>query len=352
MASVIAHEIAHVSQRHLARRFDESGNSTAITLATLLAAILVGARDSQAGQAILLGGIAGNQQSSINFTRQNEYEADRVGIGILAKSGINPTGMVEVFETLLAQSPDNGLEYLRTHPLNENRVSEARGRITDETRKLPTDSLDFEFARARLIVLVSNTPEKFLKGKALGSGMLGRYQKALALVRTNHADKAVPVLIALSKKHNQLWIKLALAEAYTANRQDDKALQLLQTLSELYPGHLPVTMAYAKALLVNKSPIKSITLLKRQLQLNGHLQSQDYATIYEALAQAYFANGQISAALEATGNQYARQGYLELAIQQYDHALMQKNNSASTIERLKTIKKEIKQEVARLKDIF
>ena len=352
LASVIAHEIAHVSQRHLARRFDESGNSTAITLATLLAAILVGAQDSQAGQAILLGGIAGSQQSSINFTRQNEYEADRVGIGILARGGINPTGMVEFFETLLAQSPDNGLEYLRTHPLNENRVSEARGRITDETRELPSDSLDFEFARARLIILVSDKPERYTDDKVVGTGMLGQYQKALALTRSGQAGKAISILARLSREHNHLWLRMALADAYTANRQDNKALDLLETLSGLYPGHLPVTMAYAKALLTSKQPVKSISLLKQQLQYSKHLQPQDYATIYEALAQAYFANGQISAALEATGNQYARQGYLELAIQQYDNALMQENNSASTIERLKSIKKEIKQEVARLKDIF
>ena len=69
LASVLAHEIAHVSQRHLARAFDNSGQSTALTIATLLAAILVGTQDSQAGQAVLMSGIAGNQQSSINFTR-------------------------------------------------------------------------------------------------------------------------------------------------------------------------------------------------------------------------------------------------------------------------------------------
>ena len=113
LAGVLAHEVAHVSQRHLARAFDNSGNSAAITIATLLAAILVGTQDGQAGQAVLLSGIAGSQQSSINFTRSNEYEADRVGIGILTESGINPQGMVEFFEILLDESADNGIEYLR-----------------------------------------------------------------------------------------------------------------------------------------------------------------------------------------------------------------------------------------------
>jgi len=155
LASVLAHEIAHVSQRHLARAFDNSGNSTALTIATLLAAILVGTQDSQAAQAVFLSGIAGSQQSSINFTRSNEYEADRVGIGILGDTGINPEGMVEFFEILLDKSPDGGIEYLRTHPLSSNRVSEAKNRLSKTTEKLPKDSLDFEFYKARLIILLS-----------------------------------------------------------------------------------------------------------------------------------------------------------------------------------------------------
>ncbi len=352
LASVIAHEIAHVSQRHLARRFDESGSSTALTLATILAAILVGAQDSQAGQAILMTGIAGSQQSSINFTRKNEYEADRVGISILAQSGINPTGMVEFFEILLSQSPDGGMEYLRTHPLNENRVSEAQGRITEATRKLPRDSLDFEFAKGRIIILTSQQPERYASDKVVGNGLIGQYQKALALTRSERPAEAISLLQALSKRHKHLWIRHALAEAYTANLQDDEALQVLESLARLYPGHLPVTISYANALLANHKPAASIAILKQQLQRHQQLQQYDYAIIYEALAQAYYANGQISAALESTGNQYAKQGYLELAIQQYENALAQDNNSSSTTERLKAAKQRIKQEMAELKDLF
>ncbi len=350
LAGVLAHEIAHVAQHHLARQFARSGKSTAITLATMLAAILVGAQDPQAGQAILLTGLAGQQQSSLNFTRENEYEADRIGIGILTRSGINPRGMVQFFEKLLATSPANGMEYLRTHPLSANRVSEAKNRISKKTINYPRDSLDFEFAKARLIVLVSKQPKYYTHDINVEKGFLGQYQKALAFIRTNQANKAIPVLLLLQKNHKYLWIKLALAEAYTANQQDGKALALLRKLADLYPGYLPVTIAYTKSLLNNKKPERAVLLLKQQLQQNAHLLGQDYAIVYHALAQAYFANGQTSAALEATGNQYAREGYLELAIQQYNNALLQKNNSPSTIKRLQTIKNEIKQRVTRLKE--
>ena len=344
LASVLAHEIAHVSQRHLARAFDNSGQSTALTIATLLAAILVGTQDTQAGQAVLMSGIAGSQQSSINFTRSNEYEADRVGIGILADTGINPQGMVEFFEILLAQSPDGGIEYLRTHPLSSNRVSEAKNRLDKKTEDLPKDNLDFQFTKARLVILLSKQPEYYLDDEVVGDGLIGQYQKALAAIRLQKEDLAIQILSQHLEKDQHPWIRLALAEAYTSKRDDKKALEILSTLANLYPGYLPVTMAYVHALNQNKMPDKSISILKKQLQIN------DYAIIHESLAKAYYANGQISAALESTGNQYARQGYIELAIQQYDNALQQENISESTKQRLEAAKKELKKIAQKYKD--
>jgi len=336
LAGVLAHEIAHVSQRHLARAFDNSGQSTALTIATLLAAILVGTQDSQAGQAVLLSGIAGSQQSSINFTRSNEYEADRVGIGILADTGINPQGMVDFFDILLNKNPDGGMEYLRTHPLGVNRVAEAKNRINKKTKDLPRDSLDFELTKARLVIMLSNHPEYYLDDNVVGKGLSGQYQKALAAMRTGKTDMAIRILKKLSKQHQHPWLKLALADAYTIEHNDKKALEVLNALAKLYPGYLPVTMALVKALNNNNMPEKSIALLKNQLQ------TDDYSIIYKALAKAYYANGQISAALESTGDQYARQGYIELAIQQYDNALRQENISQSTKQRLEAAKNELR----------
>jgi len=344
LASVLAHEIAHVSQRHIARAFDTSGQSTALTIATLLAAILIGTQDTQAGQAVLMSGLASSQQSSINFTRSNEYEADRVGIGILTDTGINPQGMVEFFEILLDKSPEGGIEYLRTHPLSSNRVSEAKNRVDKKTKDLPRDNLDFQFTKARLIILLSKQPEYYLDDDVVGNGLIGQYQKALAAIRALKPDVAIKILNKLSKQHQHPWLRLALAEAYTVKNDDKKALEVLNALAKLYPGYLPVTMAQVKALNNNNMPDRSIALLKNQLQID------DFGIIYEALAKAYYANGQIGAALESTGNQYARQGYIELAIQQYDHALRQENISQSTKQRLEAAKDELKNVIRLYKD--
>lgn len=337
LASVLAHEISHVTQRHLARMIDESGNSLAINIATLLAAILVGSQDSEAGQAVLMGGLAGAQQSSINFTRSNEYEADRIGIGLLIEAGINPDGMVEFFEHLLDKSSGLDIEYIRTHPLDINRVTEAKNRIKKEHADLPKNSEDFLFAKARLAVLTNNNNGllKLIEANKHQQGVIADYLRAFALIRIDRPAEAIPILEKLAKQHKHPWIKLALADAYYADNNMVKTLEQLQLMNGLYPGYLPVTLAYAKALNAAKQPDKSIELLLRQLQ------SEQSADIYQVLAQAYHLNGQISAALEATGNQYAMQGYSELALQQYENALNQDGLSATSRARLETKKNEL-----------
>ncbi len=337
LASVMAHEISHVSQRHIARAVDRSGTAAAASFATILAAILVSSQDSQAGQAVLFSGIAGTQQASLNFTRQNEYEADRVGISILAKAGINPSGMVEFFEFLLSQSQASDLEYLRTHPLNENRVSEARNRIAADQFKLPNDSDDFKFARARLAVLTSRQPELFISKNAAASDIFSLYQQAVAQIKTRHSGQAIPILEKLASKHNHPWIKLALAEAYQDENQPIKALTVLEQLANFYPGYMPVSLSYARALTDNNQSQKSIGLLKHQLQYD------DDASIHQELARAYYINGQTAAALESTGNQYLREGYTELAIQQYENALQQSSISETSRQRLTTRKDQLKE---------
>jgi predicted Zn-dependent protease len=334
LASVLAHEISHVTQRHIARQFDSSGKSTAASIATILAAILVGSRDSQAGQAVLMGGLAGTAQANINFTRQNEYEADRIGIGLLAKAGINPEGMVEFFEHLLSHSSGLQIEYLSTHPLDINRVTEAKNRINDEDRKLPKDSTDFQFAKARLAVLSSNNNglHALIEANENIHSTISDYLKAIALIRIDRPEQAISILDRLARENNHPWIKLAQAEAYTAADKSADALKILEKLNQLYPGYLPVTVAYARALNSSNEPQRSIKLLLHQLQ------QDNLPVLRELIAQSYYMNGQISAALEATGDQYALEGFYELALQQYENALKQPGLSDTRKQRLETQK--------------
>ena len=335
LAGVLSHEISHVSQRHLARAFSQSGANTAASFATLLAAVLLSTQDPVAGQAALLAGIAGAQQSSINFTRQNEYEADRIGIELLANSGINPEGMVGFFDLLLARGDGLNIEYLRTHPLSSNRVAEAKNRIKPEFSTLPSDSVDYKFCKARLEILTNSDIDTYLSQSHQNDDVL-RYRHAIAFIKNNQASEAIKLLEGLSQNNNHPWIKLALAEALNQNNQIKHATQTLKELARFYPDYLPVTLAYAKNLIDGKQPQLSISILLRQLQTN------DSAIVHKMLAQAYFVNGQISAALESTGDQYELVGYTELAIQQYDNALQQPSLNPASKKRLQTKKDALK----------
>ena len=167
LASVIAHEIAHVQQRHAARAMEASKNVNIGTAAALIAAILIGGSDSQMGEAAIYAGLAGSSQYQINFTRENEYEADRIGIDILAKAGFEPEGMVGFFEILqdiLGQDPSTQIEYLRTHPISTTRIAEAKDRAQRLKRRGNNRLPDYRYALTRIhSILKQDSPEQTLE---------------------------------------------------------------------------------------------------------------------------------------------------------------------------------------------
>ena len=134
LAGVLAHEVSHVTQRHIARSIYDSQRTSIVSMATMLAAILLGAAADLPSDA-MMGAVSASQaaalQRQINFTRQNEHEADRVDIDVLAAAGFDPNGMASFFEKLSRRygvARQNVPEMLQTHPVTANRIAEARGR--------------------------------------------------------------------------------------------------------------------------------------------------------------------------------------------------------------------------------
>jgi beta-barrel assembly-enhancing protease len=343
LAGVLAHEVSHVTQRHLARAITESNSSPAAIFATVLAGILLSTQNPQAGAAVLYGGTAALMQSQINFTRHNEYEADRIGITVLRDAGINPDGMAEFFETLLNKADSNNvlarMEYLRTHPLNSARVAEAKHRINTADKKLPNDSLNFQLSKARIIVNTAASLQDLIKRldtlKKNDRNITTDYTHAIALIAYEKPLPAIKKLKKLIKKSNHPWFQLALAKAYENNKQFKKSYKVLNQLHKLYPNYLPVTIEYTNRLNHQKRYEDAIHLLKRQLQ------QKKLSIIYQTLAQSYYSNGQITSALEATSHQYEMDGYLKLAAQQISNALKQPGLKPSTKRRLESRKKDL-----------
>ncbi len=132
LASVLAHELSHVTQRHIARMISQQSRTSWVSLASLVLGILAASRNPAAGQAMIYGGQAVTLQGQLNFSRDMEREADRVGFGVLSDAGYEPAGMALMFEHLQQASrlnDDGSFPYLRTHPLTTERIGEARSRL-------------------------------------------------------------------------------------------------------------------------------------------------------------------------------------------------------------------------------
>ncbi|WP_223787518.1 M48 family metalloprotease [Marinicella meishanensis] len=179
LAGVLAHEIAHVNQRHISRMLAKQQKATVPVLLGMLAAIAA-AQSTNSGDApvaIAASMSAIQQQLAINFTRYHEYEADRVGINTLHASGLNPEGMATFFAKLMQKNrvdPRYQLpEYLRTHPLSINRVTEARNRLNAFTPRPVYESEIYDYVKQRVRVL---TVDEYTDLEAYFTGALKQGQ--------------------------------------------------------------------------------------------------------------------------------------------------------------------------------
>ncbi len=155
LASVMAHEIAHVTQRHLYRSYEASSRLSIPMAAATLGAILLGTQSAAAGQAAIMAIQAGSVQFQIDFTREHEAEADRVGMQTLSSSTYDPRSMPTFFERLQQStrySGQNVPEFLRTHPVTASRISDSRGRADNYPYKQYPDSLTYQLIKTKLQV--------------------------------------------------------------------------------------------------------------------------------------------------------------------------------------------------------
>jgi len=264
LAGVLAHEISHVTQRHISRAIYANQHTSILTMAAMLGAILLGAVTGDSN--VIAGGVAGAQsmaaQGQINFTRENEYEADRVGVGLLAASGFDPYGMPDFFGTLARKTDTLGYqapEFLRTHPVTVNRIAETRARAAEYNVGEVRDSIGYSLTRARIRLMSSPTPEKALSyfranlQNLTDTDQLGaEYGIALSLSELGRYDEAKKKFAALLSSHEGIihfYTGYAAAQAATGDNQG--ALATLKEASKLFPRNVPLTIRYAEALMHN-----------------------------------------------------------------------------------------------------
>lgn len=320
LASVMAHEIAHVTQRHLYRAAEAAGRLSIPTMAATLAAILLGTQSPALGQAAIMAIQAGSVQFQINFTRENEEEADRVGMQTLAGSHFDPRSMPTFFERLQQSTRyygQNVPEFLRTHPVTASRISDTRGRAETYPYKQYPDSLGFQLTKAKIRVLTSTNDADALKffQTRLTQGTaeqrtVAQYGLGLIALKSQKFNEAERVFQTLARAYpNQSQYAAALARTAMESRNYSIALTRYKKLSEQFPDDEAIALEYIVTLLKAGKPeqarknMVSLSPKTQKLPIYSQLLAQVYSDLkqpaesHRYLAEYYYATGQTKDAI-------------------------------------------------------
>ncbi|MDZ7802830.1 M48 family metalloprotease [Thiohalophilus sp.] len=356
LASVMAHEIAHVTQRHHARAYDFGGGSSLPVLAALIAAIVLGAQSPEIGQAAIASMTAGSIQSRINFTRANEKEADHQGIKLLANAGFDPNSMASFFEQLHKASRlygPQGPEFLRTHPVTDTRIADARNRAREYSPSLSEDAESFHLMRNRIKVLTSREPaglrDQFadnLKSGRYLNRTAERYGYVLSLLETGDVKRARQQLdTLLAEQPQRIAFLLGRAQLNFQQGKIDAALEHYRNALKLYPQNPALTQGYAESLLRSDQADTA-----RQV-LRDFLRERDRKPrFYQLLAEAEEKLGNRAHAQIAQGEYYYRTGLSRQAISQFNQALKSDALDFYDAARAEARLQELKNEIAALED--
>jgi predicted Zn-dependent protease len=328
LAAVMAHETAHITQNHIARKLEEQKRATMTSLAAMLGTILLGALGGGGGQAIE-GGIIASQglaeQQQIDFSRSEEKEADRVGIQYLAAAGFDPEAMADFFEQLMQQEgvqDDWVPAILQDHPVDSERIAAARARAAQYPPVPDTSSPDYYLIRERVRVLTAPGDEdiqrQYAQKIADGNHSLGTmYGDALALMQDNEAAQAIPILQKLIAQHGDLHLLYsALGQAQAQAGRMRQALATFSLAMRLFPRNVPVTIRYAQTLMADGKNAQAHAVL---LDLFDNVEPTPDQI--ELTARAASAAGDLGDAYYYMGEYQIDTGNLPLAARQYQLAL-------------------------------
>jgi len=352
LASVLAHEITHVTQKHIPRMMSEAQRTSVPAIAAVLASILLASSGHDVGQAGIALTTAAVAQKGLNFTRAFEEEADRLGMEILAKSDFDPRGMPAFFEhmqTLNRNNESSLPEFLRTHPVTTNRIADSRNRAEQFRYRQIPDSAEFQHVRTKIRALAPGDPGEISLGfKAnLNQGKFRnadaeRYGYAHALLRGRQIEAARREVHLLLKRnpHKPIY-RILQAEIEMSAGKYDNALTLYAAVYKSAPTNQALIRQYASALLKTGHAQKAKELLKTAVRGRP-----DDPALYKILAQAAGATGSPIEAHQAFAEHYYLSGSPSAAIDQLQLATKFAGNNfylQSSLEaRIQAIKDEIK----------
>lgn len=317
LASVLGHEIAHVTQRHLARRLQNQSDNSVITIAGLITGLLATIVAPDAGLAILAGTQTQSALNQLTHSRGAEQEADRLGMKTLQKSGFDPRQSSEFLTQLAAkmrykQKPP---VFLLTHPLPQSRISDVRLRAEQYPTQFYPPSLQFQLAKSRVIARFgsdANKAEAYFRQQlrhTVGDDTALRYGLALSLLDQKKYAPAQQILTALlAKNPNNLFYIDSQTDLLIGQHKASQAVSYLKGLHQLRPNNQVITLNYAHAAIEAKQYTLAEELLRafllakpdhylaKQLLVDAYQKQQKMAAYHEANADLY---GEIGAFMKA-----------------------------------------------------
>jgi predicted Zn-dependent protease len=338
LASVLAHEIGHVEQRHIARMLAKQRDGTFIAIGALLLALLAARSGSSssgdAAQAAIMAGQAAAVQQQLNFSREAEREADRVGFQILLGAGFDPAGMSAFFSRLQQGTriyESAAPEYLRTHPLTVERLSDMQNRARESRVRPRPDSLDFHLVRARLRVLQDDSPQGLrdsalhfrsqIENRSAPSPSAAYYGLALASMKLDEHATAVEAARNArlsSQAPSPMLDKIVSQTRFAAARTDAEradAIRLAREAVARYPVSRLTALHYVDLLQRSEQHEETIAFLREQLAV-----SRSDPRLFELLARSYERLGRRTLQHQATAELYLLLGSVPAAIDQLQSA--------------------------------
>ena len=355
LASVLAHEITHVTQRHIARILQGQQNSLLMSLAALALALLAaragGSSSGEAAQAAVATGQALMIQNQLNYTREFEYEADRVGFQRLQSAGFDVRATATFMERLQKSSrflEGTAPSYLRTHPVTFERIAEAQSRAETSPYRQVTDSLDFHLVRA-LLRSYQGEPQDAVRffeisiaERKYNNEIAARYGLVAALLRAKDLKRARTELAAVERlAPPHPMIEAMGAHVLLEAEEINPAVQRLEAALTRYPSKMQLVYDYPEALLRAKRPANAVTFIEAQL-----LRFPGNGRLHRVAARAYADLGKRLKQHFHQGEFYAWRGDLKGAIVQLELAIKAGDANFYESSVVETRLRELRREIA------
>ncbi|EXF94011.1 peptidase M48 [Pseudomonas fluorescens HK44] len=355
-ASVLAHELAHVSQRHFARGVEASQRMQIPMMAALLGGIIVAAAGAgDAGIAAIASTQAAAIQEQLRFSREKEQEADRIGMLNLEKAGYDPRSMPTMFERLMRQYRFNAKppEFLLTHPVTESRIADTRNRAEQFKPGGKEDSLTYQLIRARVQLFYEDSPG--LAAKRFRAQLdenpksdVARYGLAIAQIKGslfNDARENLKQLLA--KSPDEIIYNLAQVDLDIANNRLPDAQTRVDRMLVQYPRNYPLNQVRVDLLLKQNRPSDAEKALEALLK-----NRPNDPDVWYMVAETRGLSGNIIGLHQARAEYFALIGDYRQAIQQLDFAKRRAGTNFPLSSRIDARQRELMEQERLVKDMM